>query len=137
MNPSTPAPSMFQKATATKKVSGQRIFSIHGARDFRRQFSQASYPRTTSGTTSSALKVAPTAITGVVVPEKYRWWKVPGTPPSMNRLADARLADVATVRDTRPMLQKIKARAVVANTSKKPSTHRWTIHQRQYSMIEI
>jgi hypothetical protein len=45
---------------------------IQGARVLRRQFSQASCPRTISGTTSRALKLAPTAITAVVVPEKYR-----------------------------------------------------------------
>ncbi|MDP0459774.1 hypothetical protein Q7687_24045, partial [Escherichia coli] len=71
-----------------------------------------------------ALKVAPTAITGVVVPEKYKWWKVPGTPPSINKDAEAKLALVAIVRDTKPILWKIKAKDTVANTSKKPSTHK-------------
>ncbi len=80
--------------------------------------------------------MAPTAITGVVVPAKYRWWKVPGTPPSMNSEAEARLAVVAMRLDTRPMLEKMKASAVVANTSKKPSTHRCTTHQRQYSITD-
>ncbi|MNY73523.1 hypothetical protein D3C86_2123330 [compost metagenome] len=61
---------MFQNAVAMKNCSGQRSRAIHGARSFRRQFSQASCPSNISGTTSSALKVAPTAITGVVVPEK-------------------------------------------------------------------
>jgi len=70
--PKTPAPSMFQKATAMKNISGHLSSSIHAARTFRRQFSQASWPSTISGTTSSALKLAPTAITAVVVPEKYR-----------------------------------------------------------------
>ncbi|MCY1525689.1 hypothetical protein D9M68_606770 [compost metagenome] len=125
---------MFQNATATKKVSGHLRLAIHGALCCRRQCSQASWPSTTSGTTSSALNAAPTAITGVVVPLKYRWWKVPGMPPSMNSEAEARLAVVAMRRDTRPRVEKIKANAVVAKTSKKPSTHRWTIHQRQYSI---
>ena len=31
---------------------------------------------------------------------------------------------------------KKKAITVVAKTSKKPSTHRWTTHQRQYSTID-
>ncbi|MPM78003.1 hypothetical protein SDC9_125013 [bioreactor metagenome] len=136
MKPKTPAPSMFQKATATKHISGHCRFSIHGARFFRRPFSQASWPRTISGTTSSALNDAPTAITGVVVPAKYRWWKVPGMPPSRNSDADARLAVVAMGRETRPMLENTKASAVVANTSKKPSTHRCTTHQRQYSITD-
>src|SRR5690625_2035829 len=127
---------MFQNATATKNVNGHLILCIHTARGFHRQFSQASQPNTTSGTTSSALKVAPTAITGVVVPEKYRWWNVPGTPPSINREAEARVAAVAMVRDTSPMLQNINARAAVANTSKKPSTLRCTTHQRQYSITD-
>jgi hypothetical protein len=34
------------------------------------------------------------------------------------------------------MREKMKARAAVAKTSKKPSTHRWTTHQRQYSITE-
>ncbi|MNC57522.1 hypothetical protein D3C75_1071940 [compost metagenome] len=50
--------------------------------------------------------------------------------------AEARLAVVAMRRDTRPRVEKMKASAVVANTSKKPSTHRWTIHQRQYSITD-
>ena len=74
------------------------------------------------------------AMTGVVVPAKYRWWKVPGMPPSMNNEAEARLAVVAMRRDTSPSVEKMKASAVVAKTSKKPSTHRCTIHQRQYSI---
>ncbi|MCY1186253.1 hypothetical protein D9M73_271100 [compost metagenome] len=80
--------------------------------------------------------MAPTAITGVVVPEKYRWWKVPGTPPSMNSEAEAREAAEAVRFPTRPMVTKMKASAVVANTSKKPSTHRCTTHQRQYSITD-
>ena len=84
----------------------------------------------------SSLQLAPTAITGVVVPAKYKWWKVPGMPPSMNSEADARLAVVAMLRETRPMLLNTKASAVVAKTSKKPSTHRCTTHQRQYSITD-
>ncbi|MNN98950.1 hypothetical protein D3C81_2184770 [compost metagenome] len=76
------------------------------------------------------------AITGVVVPAKYRWWKVPGIPPSMNSEAEARLAAVAMRTDTRPRVEKMKASAVVAKTSKKPSTHRCTTHQRQYSITD-
>jgi hypothetical protein len=36
----------------------------------------------------------------------------------------------------RPMRAKTKAMAAVAKTSKKPSTHRWTTHQRQYSITD-
>ena len=39
-----------------------------------------------SGTTSSAENDAPSAITAVGVPVKYRWWKVPSTPPAMNTM---------------------------------------------------
>ncbi len=42
MKPNTPAPSMFQKATATKHMSGHLTRSIQVARFFKRQFSQAS-----------------------------------------------------------------------------------------------
>src|SRR3546814_20733142 len=52
-------------------------------------------------------------MTGVVVPEKYIWCRVPGTPPSMNSDADARLATVAPRLDTRPMVAQMNARAVV------------------------
>ncbi|MCY1235590.1 hypothetical protein D9M72_482120 [compost metagenome] len=55
-------------------------------------------------------------------------------PPSMNSEAEARLAAVAIGRDTRPSVEKMNASAVVAKTSKKPSTHRCTTHQRQYSI---
>jgi hypothetical protein len=33
-------------------------------------------------------------------------------------------------------VEKMKASAVVAKTSKKPSTHRCTTHQRQYSITD-
>ncbi|MNG37738.1 hypothetical protein D3C84_1251760 [compost metagenome] len=54
----------------------------------------------------------------------------------MNSEAEPRVAVVARRLETNPMLVKMKARAVVANTSKKPSTHRCTTHQRQYSMTD-
>lgn len=34
-----------------------------------------------------------------------------------------------------PMRVNRKAMTTVANTSKNPSTHRWTTHQRQYSAM--
>ena len=37
---------------------------------------------------------------------------------------------------TRPSPAKMSAITAVANTSKKPSTHRWTTHQRKYSIID-
>src|SRR5699024_7025632 len=90
-----------------------------------------------NGTTSNALKVAPIAITGVEVPEKYIWCNVPGTPPSRNKEAATRLAAVALRLVTKPMVANIKAKDTVAKTSKKPSTHRCTTHQRQYSIMVI
>ena len=54
----------------------------------------------------------------------------------MNSEAEARLAAVAIRTDTKPSVAKMNASAVVANTSKKPSTHRCTTHQRQYSITD-
>ena len=49
----------------------------------------ASRPISTSGTTSSALKLAPTARIEVGVPLKYRWWNVPGMPANRKSALDA------------------------------------------------
>src|SRR5690625_7980242 len=87
-----------------------------------------------SGTTSKALKVAPMAMTGVEVPEKYIWCSVPGTPPSIKSEVATKLAAVAVRLETSPKVANITAKATVAKTSKKTSTHRCTTHQRQYSM---
>ena len=46
------------------------------------------------------------------------------------------IARLALAAFTRPRRVKMRAMTAVANTSKKPSTHRWTSHQRQYSIIE-
>ena len=43
-------------------------------------------------------------MTGVVVPEKYKWWKVPGTPPSINSAAEAMAEPVAIFLLTKPKL---------------------------------
>ena len=51
-------------------------------------------------------------------------------------MVSATMARLALSARTRPMRLKISAITAVANTSKKPSTHRWTSHQRQYSTIE-
>src|SRR3989344_1968752 len=136
MKPKTPAPSMFQKATATKHMRGHLRLAIHFARCCRRQCSQASWPSTTRGTTSSALNDAPTAITGVVVPLKYRWWKVPGTPPSMKSEAEARLAAVAMRGDTRPSVEKMGPRAVEeARTVERADGHHRRCQQRQQVLV--
>ena len=50
--------------------------------------------------------------------------------------AHKRTGAVAMRTDTRPRVEKMKASAVVAKTSKKPSTHRCTTHQRQYSITD-
>jgi hypothetical protein len=70
-NPKMPAPTRFQNATPTKNVIGQRIFRTQG-RVLQRQVWKASSPISTSGTTSSALNVAPMAMIETGVPLKYR-----------------------------------------------------------------
>src|SRR5687767_4299294 len=90
-----------------------------------------------SGTTSSALKLAPSATTAVGVPTKYKWCSVPSTPPDMNTIVANNTAVVADFACTSPSLTKISAITAVANTSKNPSTHRCTSHQRQYSTSEM
>src|ERR1051325_2580016 len=89
-----------------------------------------------SGTTSKALKTDPKANATVGVPEKYRWWHVPMIPPERKIVAESRADFAANAGRINPSRVKKKAITVVANTSKKPSTHRWTTHQRQYSTIE-
>ena len=61
---------------------------------------------------------------------------MPGTPPTINREAEAKAAAVPKRLLTKPKLTKINASAAVANTSKKPSTHKCTTHQRQYSITD-
>ena len=46
-----------------------------------------------------------------------------------------RMAITADCTRTRPSRTKIREITAVAKTSKKPSTHRWTTHQRQYSAM--
>ena len=41
---------------------------------------------------------------GVVVPVKYKWWNVPGTPPNKNKAADAIEEPVAIFLLTKPKL---------------------------------
>ncbi len=48
-----------------------------------------------SGTTSSAEKLAPSAMTAVGVPVKYRWCSVPSTPPERNTMVANSTAVVA------------------------------------------
>ena len=68
------------------------------------------------------------------MPAKYKWWKVPGIPPTKKSDALASVEKVANLFETRPRLTNTKASEAVANTSKKPSTQRCTTHQRQYSI---
>jgi hypothetical protein len=89
-----------------------------------------------SGTTSRAENTAPTAMTEVGVPVQYRWCSVPRMPPNRNTMVSATMARLAEAARNRPRLVKMRATTAVANTSKKPSTHRCTSHQRQYSIIE-
>jgi hypothetical protein len=70
------------------------------------------------------------------VPVKYRWCRVPSTPPAMNTMVANSTATVAVLARSRPRRVNRKAITAVANTSKKPSTHRCTTHQRQYSTID-
>jgi hypothetical protein len=97
---------------------------------------RASSPISVSGTTSRAENTAPTAITEVGVPVQYRWCSVPRMPPKRNTMVSATIARFALAARTSPSFVKISAHTAVANTSKKPSTHRCTSHQRQYSIIE-
>ena len=94
-------------------------------------------PISASGTTSSAEMLAPSAITPVVVPAKYRWWKVPRMPPAMNTMVANSTLTVAVRPRTSPSLTNRKLITATANTSKKPSTHRCTTHQRQYSTVDM
>jgi hypothetical protein len=52
------------------------------------------------------------------------------------RRASATIARLPLAALTNPSRVKSSATTAVANTSKKPSTHRCTSHQRQYSIIE-
>ena len=67
------------------------------------------------------------------MPEKYRWCSVPMMPPDRKIVADSTLACAAVRIATSFSRAKRKAMTTVAKTSKKPSTHRCTTHQRQYS----
>ena len=96
----------------------------------------ASNPMSTSGTTSNALKTEPQARATVGVPEKYRWWHVPMIPPERKIVAERSAAEAAIPGRIKFNRMKTNAMTVVAKTSKKPSTHRWTTHHRQYSTIE-
>jgi hypothetical protein len=89
-----------------------------------------------SGTTSSAENTEPTAITEVGVPVQYRWCNVPRMPPNRKTMVSAMMARLADAARIRPRLVKMRATTAVAKTSKNPSTHRCTSHQRQYSTIE-
>ena len=60
-----PAPTKFQNATAMKLLMAQRYFLIHSLLPFSFRLSYASKPISTNGTTSKALKVAPSAMTAV------------------------------------------------------------------------
>ena len=51
-------------------------------------------------------------------------------------MVSAMIARFALAVRTRPSRVKISATTAVAKTSKKPSTHKCTSHQRQYSIIE-
>ena len=55
-------------------------------------------------------------------------------PAKRNSALDAITAPPAWARSTSPSRAKMSAIAAVAKTSKKPSTQRWTTHQRQYSI---
>ena len=57
-------------------------------------------------------------------------------PPVRNTAVEKITAVFADRARTSPNPAKIKAITAVANTSKKPSTHRWTTHQRKYSIID-
>jgi len=57
-------------------------------------------------------------------------------PAKRKRAEEAMTAAPACLFSTRPSFAKRRAIAAVAKTSKKPSTQRWTTHQRQYSMTE-
>ena len=54
----------------------------------------------------------------------------------MNTIVANSTATVAVRTASRPSRVNRKAITAVAKTSKKPSTHRCTSHQRQYSTIE-
>ena len=57
-------------------------------------------------------------------------------PPTRKIVVDEITAVVAVADRISPSRVNRNAITTVANTSKKPSTHRWTTHQRQYSVID-
>ena len=70
------------------------------------------------------------------VPEKNRWCSVPRTPPAMKMIVANNTATVASLIGISPSRVNRNAITAVAKTSKNPSTHRCTSHQRQYSIID-
>ena len=81
-------------------------------------------------------EAAPSAITAVGVPVKYRWCNVPSMPPDRKTIVANNTATVAVPMRSRPRRVNRNAITAVAKTSKNPSTHRCTTHQRQYSTID-
>jgi hypothetical protein len=57
-------------------------------------------------------------------------------PPNRNTIVSMTITLLAVDAATSPRRVKISAMTAVANTSKKPSTHRCTSHHLQYSTIE-
>ena len=58
---------------------------------------------------------------------------MPMTPLPRKSPMEVLTARSAVLSRSRPMRVESSAMATVAKTSKKPSTQRWTTHQRQYS----
>jgi hypothetical protein len=56
-------------------------------------------------------------------------------PPNMKTMVSRMIALLAVAARIRPRRVNSSAMTAVAKTSKKPSTHRCTSHQRQYSTI--
>ena len=80
-----PAPTKFQKPTATRNITAQRcgngVADLDCCADPSCRNDHASTVRNVSGITSAGKK-APSAMCSAGSPEKYRWCIVPTTPPT-------------------------------------------------------
>ena len=106
-----PAPTKFQKPTATRNMTAHRCGN--GCllplvwRDPSCRNAHASTVRKVSGITSAAEKNAPRAMCSTGVPEKYRWCMVPMTPPAEYRMTSRKITPSAMRRLTTPSITKM------------------------------
>ena len=92
-------------------------------------------PTRARGTTSRAENIAPMAITNVGVPGEVQMVQGAQDAAEQETMVSRMMALLAVAARISPRRVKSRAITAVANTSKKPSTHRCTSHQRQYSIM--